>query len=71
MFAGNIARMVTRRYIDTSELGRRTGLPLAWLKREADANRIPCIRAGRRRMFDLEAVLLELAKQQKKGGPRK
>jgi len=36
-----------------NELSELTGLPAAWLRREADAGRLPCIRAGRLRMFDL------------------
>ncbi len=52
------------------ELAERTGLPAAWLRREADAGRLPCIRAGRLRVFDLEAVLKALAERQKRGGDR-
>lgn len=37
---------------------------MAWLRREADAGRLPCIRAGRLRMFDLAAVLKALAERQ-------
>jgi len=44
-----------------NQLSERTGLPVAWVKREADAGRLPCIHAGRRRMFDLAAVLKALA----------
>jgi len=51
-------------------LAERTGLPTAWLKREADSGRLPCIRAGRRRMFDLDAVLKALAERQQKGGAK-
>lgn len=50
-----------------SEISRLTRLPVAWLKREADAGRLPCIRAGRRRMFDLEAVLKSLRERQESG----
>ena len=32
------------------------GLPSAWLKREAEAKRVPSVRAGRRRLFNVEAV---------------
>lgn len=46
------------------KLAERTGLPAAWLKREADAGRLPCIRAGRSRLFDLDLVLKSLAKRQ-------
>jgi hypothetical protein len=52
------------------ELAERTGLPAAWLKREADAGRLPCIRAGRMRMFDLAAVLKALADRQNGGANR-
>lgn len=47
--------------VSLSELSERTGLPVAWLKREAEAGRVPCIRAGRRRFFDPEAVRKSLA----------
>ena len=40
---------------------------MAWLKREADAGRLPCIRAGRRRMFDLASVLKALSAKPAKG----
>jgi excisionase family DNA binding protein len=53
-----------------NQLAERTGLPLAWLRREADAGRLPCIRAGRLRMFDLAAVLKVLAERQAKGGAK-
>ncbi len=53
-----------------NQLAERTGLPAAWLKREADAGRLPCIRAGRLRMFDLAAVLNALAERQTKGGAK-
>ena len=48
--------MSDAKLISLSELARRTGLPIAWLRREADAGTIPCLRAGRLRMFDLNAV---------------
>ena len=42
----------------------RLGVPIAWLKTEAEARRIPSLRAGRRLLFNPEAVeqvLLERA----------
>lgn len=45
-------------------LARSLRLPVAWLRAEADAGRIPCLRIGRKRRFSLEAVeraLLERA----------
>ena len=34
----------------------RLGVPIAWLRREAEAERVPCLRAGRRRLYDVQAV---------------
>lgn len=45
---------------------KRYGLTVTWLKAEAEAGRIPCFRAGRRLLFDADAVeraLLERAQQ--------
>jgi hypothetical protein len=58
------------RYLRVEELARTTRLPAAWLRREADAGRLPCIRAGRLRMFDLPAVLKALAERQESGVTR-
>lgn len=52
------------------QLAERTGLPVAWLRREADAGRLPCIRAGRLRRFDLATVMKSIADRQK-GGVRR
>lgn len=52
------------KYITLRELSRATRLPAAWLRREADAGRLPCIKAGRVRMFDPEAVKAALARLQ-------
>jgi hypothetical protein len=35
---------------------KRFGLSYAWLKAEAEAGRLPCFRAGRKLLFDPEAV---------------
>jgi hypothetical protein len=59
--------MNTKLLLTVYDLSERTGLPLAWLRREADAGRLPCLRVGRRRMFDLAAVMNELAKRQTGG----
>ena len=37
-------------------LARRLRLPRDWLKDEADAGRLPCLRVGKRRLFNLDAV---------------
>lgn len=43
-------------YVDVQVLAQRVGLPEAWLRREAEADRIPSLRVGRRLMFSIEAV---------------
>ena len=57
----NAVRMTDARLVSINELADRTGLPVAWLKREAEAGRIPSTQAGRRRFFDKVAVLKALA----------
>jgi hypothetical protein len=37
-------------------LAARVRLPAAWLRQEALAGRIPCLRVGRRLLFNVEAV---------------
>jgi hypothetical protein len=41
---------------DLANRFKRFGLSIAWLKAEADAGRIPCFKAGRKLLFDPEAV---------------
>ena len=44
----------------------RLGVPAAWLRAEANAGRVPCLRAGRRLLLNPEAVeaaLLARAKE--------
>lgn len=50
--------------LSLNELAERTGLPAAWLRREADEGRLPCLRVGRRRMFDPDLVQQALAERQ-------
>jgi hypothetical protein len=47
----NPEHLVTKR-----ELARELRLPTAWLKAEADADRIPFLLVGRDRRFNVEAV---------------
>jgi len=44
-------------------LARRLSLTRKWLKAEAHAGRLPCLNAGGRYVFDLEAVQEALAKR--------
>jgi len=52
-------------FIPIHTLSRRLGLPEAWLKNEAEAGRIPSLRASRRLMFnadEVERILTERTK---------
>lgn len=53
--------MSDARLVSINELADRTGLPVAWLRREAEAGSIPSTQAGRRRFFNTAAVLKALA----------
>jgi hypothetical protein len=46
-----------------SQTATTLGVPVSWLKREANAGRVPCLRAGRRFLFDMEAVATVLAQR--------
>ncbi|MFO0826715.1 MAG: hypothetical protein U0572_01090 [Phycisphaerales bacterium] len=52
------------RFHTVTQLSRATRLPAAWIRREADAGRLPCLRVGRRRLFSLRAVLAAIAERQ-------
>jgi excisionase family DNA binding protein len=55
------------RLLNVREAAARLGLPVAWLRREADSRRIPALRVGRRLMFDLNALTEALARRQREG----
>lgn len=42
---------------------RRIGVTAKWLRTEADAGRVPCLRADSRYLFDVDAVTHSLAKR--------
>jgi len=42
---------------------RRLGVPVRWLREQADAGKVPCLRAGARYLFALEALQTALTKQ--------
>ena len=44
-------------------LARQTCLPREWLRQEALAGRLPCLRIGRMLLFDLPAVQAALAER--------
>lgn len=47
---------------------RRYGITRAWLEAEVQAGRIPCLKTGRRRLFNFEAVKGELLRRAAEGG---
>ena len=47
-------------FINLSRAASHLGVPVKWLSAEADAGRVPYIRAGRGRLFNLESVRLVL-----------
>ena len=52
-------------FVPLHVVSRRLGLPAAWIKAEAEAGRIPCLRTVQRLMFNLdevESVFVERAK---------
>ena len=49
------------------ELARVLGLPAKWLKVEADSKRIPCLKVGKKRLFDADAVRRVLATRAAEG----
>lgn len=59
----NYGAVPTDRFIPLHVLSRLTGLPVSWLRAEADAGRIPCLRAGRRRMFNIGLVMSALSER--------
>ena len=52
--------MSESRLLSICELSDRLGVPLNWLKRQADEGKIPFVQAGRRRFFDAFEVLAVL-----------
>jgi excisionase family DNA binding protein len=43
-------------YLSIRQTAARLNLPVDWLRAEADAGRLPHLRVGRRRLFNLRAV---------------
>lgn len=58
--------MDSKTYMPLYKLARELGLPAAWLKRQADAQQIPSLPVGRRRMFNANAVRETLQQMEQK-----
>ena len=50
-------------------MARRLRVPVRWLKAEADAGRVPHVRAERAYLFDPESVERVLVDRARDGGP--
>jgi excisionase family DNA binding protein len=48
-------------------LSERLRLPAKWLKQQADAGEIPCLKVGRKRLFNFDAVQEALSRLAAKG----
>lgn len=44
-------------------LAKRLGISQRWLRKETDAGRIPFLKAGARRLYNIEAVAQSLAER--------
>ena len=65
------ARTSNKSFLSLQRTATRLGVPVAWLRGEAQASRLPHLRIGRRMLFNPDAVeraLLERAAQQSEGG---
>ena len=58
------------RLMKTGPMARELGVTVAWLKAESDAGRIPHIKAGKRYLFEPEAVKKVLIDRARQGGER-
>lgn len=58
------------RLLTSAELSEKTDIPSAWLRREAKAGRLPCVRAGHTLRFILADVLRAIKKRQRRYGAK-
>lgn len=59
------------KFVSVNVAAQQLGLPTAWLRAQAKAGRIPCVRAGRRILINLESVEKALlAKTNRQGKSR-
>lgn len=54
---------MTDRILNLPRMARRLGVTQTWLRREAEAGRIPVLRAGTRFIFEPEAVETAIAQR--------
>lgn len=58
-----LALMETRRLITVRSMAARLRVPAKWLRQEALAGRVPCLRAGTAILVNPEAVESELCRR--------
>ena len=54
---------MSERFTNLRRVAMETGVPAAWLRREAEAGRVPVVRAGRRLLANPEQVAAALARR--------
>jgi hypothetical protein len=47
--------------VPLNRAARRVGVPPGWLRQEAAAGRVPCLRAGHRFVFEVDSLATALA----------
>lgn len=52
-------------FIALRQAASRLGVPIAWLRDEAEGGRVPCLRAGRRLLFNVDQVRSALKERAK------
>jgi hypothetical protein len=50
-------------FLPLKQTAFQLGVPARWLKSEAEAHRVPCLRAGRRLLFKPDQVSASLARR--------
>ena len=73
MFAGDwfsIGELAMDELTSLSRMARRLGVTQQWLREQADAGNVPCLKAGKRYLFNppaVEAILVQQAAINAKG----
>ena len=61
--------MTQERFLNLKRTAGRLGVPVSYLRRESEADRVPYIVVGRQRMFSVEAVERAILERADKQGP--
>jgi len=63
-----MARDIHKTFVPVRHAAAELGVPLAWLKREAEAGRIPAVQAGKRWLVHLKRTRAALTVRAEKAG---